>query len=66
MSTAVVERTELWGAGKVAEVLGVTKHTVWRYHRRGQLPDPLEIAGQEWILVWLADDIRQWMKEHGL
>lgn len=62
MSTAV---TELWGAAKVAEVLGITKRSVWRAAREGRIPGPLHIEGDGWIYVWDADTIRSFVARGG-
>lgn len=53
--------TELWGAAKVAEVLGITRRSVWRAARDGRIPAPLPIEGDHWLCVWDADDIRSFV-----
>lgn len=52
---------ELWGAAKVAEVLGISKRALWRYAQLNRIPQPLPVEGNEWTLVWDADAIREWM-----
>jgi predicted DNA-binding transcriptional regulator AlpA len=53
---------ELWGANKVAEVLGITRRSVWRAARWGQIPPPLHVEGGEWLCVWDAEHIRQYQR----
>ena len=53
-----VENNELVGLAEIAELLGVSSHTVTSWRQRGQLPDP------RWSLksgpVWRAADITAW------
>ena len=53
-----MENKELVGLAEIAELLGISSHTVTSWRQRGQLPDP------RWNLksgpVWLAADITDW------
>jgi predicted DNA-binding transcriptional regulator AlpA len=57
---ADVDLGELVGLAEIAELLGVSSHTVTSWRQRGQLPDP------RWSLksgpVWLADEVKAWFE----
>jgi len=64
--STTVATNELWGAAKIAEVMGLSRSTVWRYVRWGRLPAPAEVIGSEWTMVWRADEFLAWMEDQGL
>jgi predicted DNA-binding transcriptional regulator AlpA len=53
---------ELASIAEIAEMLGVTKRTVYRYIERSDFPDPLGrvSAGP----IWLRSEVEAWGKEH--
>lgn len=50
--TRIVRRKEL------AEILGVSEVTVWRWHRQGLLPPKRRIGPNS--VGWLASEIDEW------
>ena len=45
---------------KVAELLNVSRRTVWRLSAAGMLPAPVRIAG---CVRWRYEDIRAWIRQ---
>ena len=50
----------LYSAADLAEILRVSKPTVWRLRAAGKLPRPLDALGGQ-LLRWDADEIRRWI-----
>ncbi len=46
-------------AEKVAELLGISKRTLWRLLSSGKLPEPIRLGG---IIRWNAEDIEEWVR----
>jgi len=49
----IIRRSEL------AETLGVSKVTVWRMARRGELPRPLQISAN--VVGWRQSTVEKWL-----
>ena len=41
---------------QIAESLGVSKSTIWRWVSEGRLPEPFKLAGR--TTVWCAEDVQ--------
>jgi predicted DNA-binding transcriptional regulator AlpA len=50
----------LFSASDLAEILRVSKPTIWRLRAAGKLPRPLDALGSQ-LLRWDADEIRRWI-----
>jgi predicted DNA-binding transcriptional regulator AlpA len=46
-------------AQQVAERAGVSRETIWRYRRRGDIPEPDEYAGR--TPLWREETITEWL-----
>ena len=48
---------------QVAEMLGVSKSTVWLYSRNGTLPKPIKLSPR--VTVWRESDIQKLIESLG-
>ena len=48
----------LLSAESLAELLDVSKRTLWRLRSAGRLPKPVRIGGS---VRWRADEVRRWI-----
>ena len=48
---------------QVAEMLGVSKSTVWLYSRNGTLPKPTKLSAR--VTVWKLSDVQELIKKIG-
>lgn len=46
--------------GKLADLLGVSRTTIWRMEQEGKLPPRVRIS--EAVSGWLASDIEKWLE----
>lgn len=46
---------------QLAEILGISKTTLWRMEKAGELPQRYKIS--ERAVGWLEEDIREWLEE---
>ena len=62
VGSASVPPEELASIAEIAEMLGVTKRTAYRYIERADFPEPLGrvSAGP----IWLRADVQAWGKKH--
>ena len=54
----VVPQTRRWSVREVAEFLGVSVKTVWRWHLAGKLPKGRKMVGR--TVRWDPEAIRRW------
>lgn len=54
----LTEETALITAGELAQLLRVSKRTLWRLRSRGAVPSPLRLGGN---VRWPLDQIRNWI-----
>ncbi len=52
------EASLLLSATNLADLLQVSKRTLWRLRSAGKLPRPVQLGGS---VRWNADEIRQWI-----
>jgi predicted DNA-binding transcriptional regulator AlpA len=57
-----VEVPRVLTAPQLAQLLGVDKSQVWRWHREGRLPRPMALPGD---LRWSAITIQRWLERGG-
>jgi len=50
--------TLLISAEKVAELLGISKRTLWRLLSAGKLPEPIRLGS---VVRWNRDEIEEWI-----
>ncbi len=48
---------------QVAEMLGISKSTVWLYSRNGTLPKPTKLSAR--VTVWKESDVQNLIKKVG-
>jgi predicted DNA-binding transcriptional regulator AlpA len=54
-------RIDLVGAPEIAELLGVSRPSVWRYVRRDDFPEPeLQVQGKR---LWRRTAVERWAKK---
>lgn len=46
-------------AKELAELLGVSRTTIWRYEREGLIPPRRKL--NKYVNAWIEDDIHNWM-----
>lgn len=46
--------------GQLADMLGVSKTTLWRMEKRGELPQRIKISRR--AVGWLESDIKEWLE----
>lgn len=46
--------------GELSHMLGVSKTTLWRMEKRGELPQRIKISRR--VVGWLESDIKEWLK----
>lgn len=46
---------------KLAELLGISKTTLWRMEKAGELPQRYNIS--ERTVGWLEEDIKEWLEK---
>ena len=46
--------------GDLAEELGVSKSTIWRWRRKGEMPSPLSLGPR--VIAWERAVIEQWLE----
>ena len=54
-------KREMMRAPDVAEMLGVSKATVWGWLKAGRLPKPIKLGPN--VTVWRRADIEGWIEE---
>jgi excisionase family DNA binding protein len=47
-------------AEKVAEILGISKRTLWRLLSAGKLPEPIRLGS---VVRWNKDELQDWIEE---
>ena len=47
-------------AEKVAELLGISKRTLWRLLSAGRLPEPIRLGS---VVRWKRDELQEWIEE---
>lgn len=64
-SAAVVSIDPALGPAKVAELLSVTPHHLWRLRQKGAFPEPdLELPGRPGANPrWRASTVQRWLDE---
>lgn len=50
----------LISAEKVAELLGISKRTLWRLLSAGRLPEPIRLGS---VVRWKRDELQEWIEE---
>lgn len=53
----------MYSAQKMAEMLGVSTPTIWRWAKVGQLPKPVKLSAG--CTRWKEQDISEWMEKRG-
>lgn len=46
---------------EVAELLGISTTTLWRWRRAGIMPQPMALSGQ--VIGWRTSVIEAWLEE---
>ena len=49
---------------ELAEILGVSTVTLWRWKRSGILPNTIQLGPR--LVAWREETIDEWLKEKGL
>jgi prophage regulatory protein len=52
------DETRLIPADKVAELLGISKRTLWRLLSAGNLPEPVRLGS---VVRWKKDELDDWI-----
>ena len=58
-NTQIDEACQLIKVGRVAELLGISRRTVWRRAAAGELPSPRHIGN---VTLWRKQDILMWVE----
>ena len=55
--------TKVLRTAAVAELLGISRGTLWRWHREGHFPPPRQLGQgkQRPICGWLESDVLKWL-----
>jgi prophage regulatory protein len=62
MQRKIVRDDWLLDYNDLARALNLSKMTVYRMVKRGDLPKPIQLSPQ--TVRWRADDIKSWIKNH--
>lgn len=46
---------------ELADTLGISKVTLWRWRKEGILPKPIQIGSR--VVAWREDTINEWLNE---
>ena len=57
MAVAIQDRFLRFGA--VAEMIGLSRSTIWRMEQRGEFPKRVQLGGNS--VAWRASDLARWM-----
>jgi prophage regulatory protein len=55
-----VDQKPLMNVSEVADYLGVSKLTIWRWEKSGEIPKAIAIGG---TIRWKRSDIQKWLDE---
>jgi excisionase family DNA binding protein len=50
----------LMDVGEVADFFGVSKLTIWRWDKSGEIPKSMKIGG---IVRWKRDELEKWLSK---
>lgn len=53
----------MYSAQKMAEMMGVSVPTIWRWAKAGQLPKPVKLSPG--CTRWRESDLNDWMERQG-
>ena len=57
----VYKKIKIIRKSALADMLGVSRTTLWRMEKSGQLPAAVKIS--ETVSGWLESDIKEWLEE---
>lgn len=60
MSENVIDELRMIDAGELAQILSLSKRSIWRMLSRGQLIKPKKLGG---AVRWNLGEVRQWIAE---
>jgi prophage regulatory protein len=55
---------QLKSVNQIAESIGVTPKTIWRWTAAGTFPKPIKLSGGS--TRWRAEDVTAWMESKGV